>query len=148
VKRARFRLGTLIAARRAEPATLDTLDGRNYHDVSGRGRRAFSASRLSDLTADLNGLDWSCRVPGFDEDDDFEEAIIESEGAVAPGAPVEGEVEDEIWDESDFDEEFDEDFDAEPDEDLERFEQELNAENLQQDADKDIEGEFGDDDEF
>jgi len=87
-------------------------------------------------------------VAGFDEDDDFEEAIVETDGAVAPITPPEGEVEEEIWDESDFDEEFDEDFDAEPDEDLERFEQELNAENLQQPPEKDLDGEFGEDDEF
>ena len=87
-------------------------------------------------------------MPGFDEDDEFEEAIVETDGPVVPGTPVEGEVEDEIWDESDFDEEFDEDFDAEPDEDLERFEQELNAENLTPEVDKDVDGEFGDEDEF
>jgi hypothetical protein len=87
-------------------------------------------------------------VAGFDEDDEFEESIIETDGAAAPITPPEGEVEEEIWDESDFDEEFDEDFDAEPDEDLERFEQELNAENLQPDADKDLDGEFGEEDEF
>jgi hypothetical protein len=88
-------------------------------------------------------------VPGFEEEDEFEDAVIESDpGAVPAVPPLEGEVEDEIWDESDFDEEFDEDFDAEPDEDLERFEQELNAENLTPDADKDVDGEFGEEDEF
>ena len=84
-------------------------------------------------------------MPGFDEDDEFEDPVVETDVPVAPGAPVEGEIEDEIWDETDFDEEFDEDFDAEPDEDLERFEQELNAENLTPDADKDVDGEFEED---
>lgn len=86
---------------------------------------------------------------GFDEDEDFEEAPVDSEAsAAASGAPIGGEVEDEVWDEADFDEEFDEDFDAEPDEDLERFEQELNAENLQNDPNSDVEGEFEEDEDF
>ncbi len=84
---------------------------------------------------------------GFDEDDEFEEAVPETVEAIDPAAllPPGGAVEDEVWDEADFDEDFDEDFDDEPDEDLERFERELNDENLQSPA---VDPEFDEEEDF
>lgn len=84
---------------------------------------------------------------GFDDDDDFEEVAPEGE-ATSQAVPLGEEVEEEVWDEADFDDEFDEDFDAEPDEDLERFEQELNAEDLQNASDADADAEFGEEEDF
>ena len=84
---------------------------------------------------------------GFDDDEDFDELVPESTEAVDPSVllPAGGAVEEEIWDEADFDEDFDEDFADEPDEDLERFENELNDENVQSPTAPDDDEEFDED---
>jgi len=84
---------------------------------------------------------------GFDDEEDFEEVAPESAEAVDPSAllPPGGAVEEEVWDEADFDEDFDEDFADEPDEDLERFEKELNDENVQSPAAATDDEEFDED---
>jgi len=82
----------------------------------------------------------------FDEDDEeLEEALTDGLLPIdgAPLAPLGEPVEEEVWDEADFDEDFDEDFDAEPDEDLEKFERELDTENIHSDKEPD---EFEEDD--
>jgi hypothetical protein len=70
-----------------------------------------------------------------DLDDSFTEGLAPIDGAAA--LPVGDAVEEEEWDEADFDEDFDEDFENEPDEDLEKFEKELDSEKIQSPVDED-----------
>jgi hypothetical protein len=75
-----------------------------------------------------------------EEEDDLDDSFTDGLAAPVEGAaalPVGDDVEEEEWDEADFDEDFDEDFENEPDEDLEKFERELDSESIQSPTDTD-----------
>ena len=78
--------------------------------------------------------------PFDEEEDELDDSFTDGLAAPIDGAaalPVGDAVEDEEWDEADFDEDFDDDFENEPDEDLEKFEKELDSENIQSPVDTD-----------
>lgn len=75
-----------------------------------------------------------------EEEDDADDSFTDGLAPPVDGAPtlsVGEPAEEEVWDEADFDEDFDEDFENEPDEDLEKFERELDSENIEQQAEPD-----------